>query len=85
MLLLLSAFNNFNTPVERTLLGLCNVQKETKTTVSVVAACMLHELLLAENLYNPVGAVLKRIDTRLSFCFCGCHLAEAVLAFLQAG
>ena len=59
MLLLLSAFNNFNTPVERTLLGLCNVQKETKTTVSVVAACMLHELLLAENLYKA-----KKLDSK---------------------
>ena len=60
MLLLLSAFNDFGTPVERVLKGMCEVQRKENTTVSVVAACILHELLLAEKLSNA-----KKLNSEL--------------------
>lgn len=52
MLLTLAAYSDFGTPTENFLKGMCATQKEYSTTVSVAAACIMHELAIANKMHE---------------------------------
>ena len=52
LLLTLAAYGDFSTPTENFLKGMCATQKKYNTTVSVVAACIMHELALADKMHE---------------------------------